>query len=194
MDKINAYEGIVLDVFVGIPDSVQSIKKKKILLTWEGIVGDRHFGRTKIAGVRENYVPKGTEVMNQRQVSIISKDEIKQIAERMELDSMYPEDLGVNILIDNIKDFSRVPFGSIMQFEHCANILLTGDNFPCIYPGYEIDARNGTSKFSKFAKSAMHIRGQTGMCLRPGVIKPKSTFKIIIPKEVSSSFEYSLSR
>ncbi|MCA9383270.1 MOSC domain-containing protein [Candidatus Dojkabacteria bacterium] len=184
-------EGVVNGVFIG-SEQVRSVPAEKIYLDWDGIRGDRHYGRTKFAGVREKYLAKGTEMINLRQVSIVSTEELDQVAKLLEVDNIMPEDVSANITISGIPDFTKIPFGSIMQFELQANLLLTGDNFPCIIPGQEIEDRTGQKMAHLFAKQAVHKRGQTALILRPGIIKPGSRFQIILPKEVNTGLSYKI--
>jgi len=52
--------------------------------------------------------PKGTPIKNERQVCIISQEELDQIASAMNLDSIDPARLGATIVIKGIPDFTFV--------------------------------------------------------------------------------------
>ena len=184
-------EGIVDGVFVG-SEEARSVSVEKIYLDWDGIRGDRHYGRTKFAGIREKYLAKGTEMINLRQVSIVTTEELDQVAKSLDVENIMPEDVSANITISGIPDFTKIPFGSIIQFELQANLLLTGDNFPCIIPGQKIENRTGQKMAHLFAKQAIHKRGQTALILRPGIIKPSNKFQIFLPKEVNTGLSYKI--
>ena len=63
-------------------------------LTFEGIPGDRHAGFIRKSGGREPWYPRGTEMCNERQVSILSIDELAVIASRMNLPELKSEWIG----------------------------------------------------------------------------------------------------
>ncbi len=46
-------------------------------LTFDGIVGDHHAGQTRMSGGREPWYPRGTEMRNERQLSILASDELQ---------------------------------------------------------------------------------------------------------------------
>lgn len=52
----------VAGVYVGLPGRVESVAVPKIALTIEGVDGDRHYGISKPAGVREKGYLKGTSL------------------------------------------------------------------------------------------------------------------------------------
>lgn len=183
--------GKVLSVYIGISDKTISKEQDKLLLDWDGIREDRHYGRIKFAGVREEYMHKGEEMLNLRQISIVSKEELNVIAENLKIDHIEAEDLGANILIEGIKNFTEIPFGSVMKFKYGTVLLLTGDNFPCILPGKELSKREENHLIaSQFAKKAMHLRGQTALILKSGIIKRNDNIEIVIPKEVQTGLNY----
>ncbi len=48
--------------------------------TFEGLVGDRHYGFTMSSNSRQPEYPRGTEIRNKRQITILSKEELSEIA------------------------------------------------------------------------------------------------------------------
>ena len=96
-------EGIVLEVFVGPHEITHSEKRETIQCTLDGVVGDRHYGRTKSAGVREQYVSRGTEILNLRQISIVSQEELACIARTLGVPEITGQDLGANIVLEGIE-------------------------------------------------------------------------------------------
>ncbi|WP_346432960.1 hypothetical protein [Breoghania sp.] len=60
-------------------------------LTFDGIPGDVHAGTTRRSGGREPWYPRGTEMRNERQISILASDELAEVARRMGIDRLEPE-------------------------------------------------------------------------------------------------------
>ncbi|HHZ09758.1 MAG TPA: molybdenum cofactor sulfurase, partial [Rhizobiales bacterium] len=60
-------------------------------LGFDGIAGDFHAGLTRRSGGREPWYPRGTEIRNERQLSIVAADELAQIAAGMGIAGIAPE-------------------------------------------------------------------------------------------------------
>lgn len=150
---------------------------------WAGIMGDRHYGITKPAGGRERYVPKGTEILNIRQVSIVSEEELAEIARRMNVPEVTGPDLGANLIVKNVEELTKLPSGTILKFPARETLLfVTGENTPCVLPGRNIQAKYpGIPHLaSSFPKAAMGRRGLVAVVLRPGWIHEGDTVEIIL--------------
>ena len=67
-------------------------------LDFQGAIGDRHYGATMTAGVREKKLfAKGTEVANLRQISIVDRGELAQVAAALGIEAIDP-----GVIADNI--------------------------------------------------------------------------------------------
>lgn len=141
-------------------------------LTMEGIAGDRHGGFTRRSGGREPYYPRGTEMCNERQLSILASDELALVARRMELDRIEPGWIGGNIVLDGIANLSLLPPRTRLVFEGGAVVRIDGDNAPCRAAGKSIAGhfpeREGLDL--AFPKQAVHLRGLVGYVEKAGVI------------------------
>jgi hypothetical protein len=67
-------------------------------LTFEGIGDDFHAGHTRRSGGREPWYARGTEIRNERQLSIVASDELSCVAQRMGIAELKPEWIGANLL------------------------------------------------------------------------------------------------
>ncbi|WP_204313352.1 MOSC domain-containing protein, partial [Klebsiella michiganensis] len=81
---------------------------------FDGIAGDFHAGATRRSGGREPWYPRGTEMRNERQLSLVAADELSIVAERMELKEIKPEWIGANLLIEGVPNLSMLPAGSLL--------------------------------------------------------------------------------
>ncbi len=84
-------------VFVAPFDHFVTRAVDELRLGFEGIEGDFHAGHTRRSGGREPWYPRGTEMRNERQLSIVAPDELAMIAERMDLAEVKPEWIGANL-------------------------------------------------------------------------------------------------
>ncbi len=174
---------LVSGVFVGPKGVTLSEARNKIECMWDGVKGDRHYGRTKPAGAREPYVPRRTELLNIRQVSIVSEAELAEIAQRIEVPEVNGPDLGANLVFKNIEGLTKLPGGTTIKFPGRETLLcVIGENTPCGLPGKNIQARYpdipGLAK--KFREQAVGLRGLVAVVLRPGYIHESDTVEILL--------------
>ena len=66
----------VAGVFVAPFDHFETRATEALALGFEGIEGDFHAGHTRRSGGREPWYPRGTEMRNERQLSIVAPDEL----------------------------------------------------------------------------------------------------------------------
>lgn len=190
MRELNA---TVVSVYGCIPgERVKSRRCGLLNLTMDGIEGDKHFGRLKKAGGREKmFAAKGEEVLNLRQVSIVCPKELVEVARTMEIPEIFPEDLGANILLGGLPNLTLLPAGTHFIFPSGAVIYVTAENAPCILPGTEIALRNsgghGLIKraihATTFPKSALHRRGLVALVIKPGIVRPNDSVRVLVPEK-----------
>jgi hypothetical protein len=179
-------EGVVEGVFqTTSPEDFQTVPVEALELTFEGVPGGRHAGFTRKSGGREPWYARGTEMCNERQISLLSVEELGLIAERMELTKLSSEWIGGNITFSGIPNFSKVPPRTRLVFEGGAVIRVDGDNAPCRVAGNAIAANNpGREGLDLlFPQKARRLRGLVGYVEVPGVIKAGEKIIAHIPEQ-----------
>ncbi len=167
------------DTFVSEPLEV-------LTLTYEGILGDRHAGLYRDSGPREPWYPRGTPMRNERQLSILSREEMAELAAAMAIDELKPEWIGGNILLSGVPQLSRVPPRTLLMFPSGAAIRVDGDNGPCKKSGAAIAAHvpgRPDLEFG-FVKAAKHKRGILGWVEREGEIHRGDAVRLRIWEQV----------
>ncbi|MBO7748668.1 MOSC domain-containing protein [Paenibacillus sp. MWE-103] len=149
-------------------------------LDFGGIRGDRHFGMTAKADVRQPEYPRGTEIFNRRQLTIVSAEECAAIAEALGIPQVKPEWLGANLLLSGLPDLTALPLGSRMIFESGAGLNGQGENFPCREPGELVQANHPDHPkvASRFVKAAYRKRGIVCFVERSGIVRPGDAVRI----------------
>ena len=130
---------------------------------------------------------------NERQVSILSVEELALIADDMGLKEVKPGWIGTNIVLEGIPDMSFLPPRTLLMFEGGVTLRIDGYNAPCRDAGGEIARHVGASKsggplgevavgndidwrstdMALAFKDAAHMRrGLVGWVEREGVLKP----------------------
>ncbi len=154
-------------------------------LTHEGIPGDRHAGFLRPADVRVPWFNRGEAIQNERQLSLVSMEDLAVIAANLGVDRVEPEWLGANLAVEGLRDFSFIPRGTRLFFPSGAVLAVTDQNAPCRTAGREVErhfpAMAGLSL--RFAAAARRLRGVVACVDRPGTIKAGEEFKVRIPEQ-----------
>jgi hypothetical protein len=141
-------------------------------LVFGGIEGDRHFGITAKADVRQTMYPRGTVIMNRRQLSMVTVEELEEVALKMGIAEIKPEWLGANIVLSGYPQLTELPMGIRMMLPGGGGIVCEGENEPCMGPGKQIANHYGDPRLGhQFVKLAHKKRGIVGYVEKPGELK-----------------------
>ncbi len=178
--KIN---GTVSALFKADGDDFVSHAVDQLELDFHGIVGDFHAGATRKSGAREPWYARGTEMRNERQISLLAADELAEISSRLDIPEIKPEWIGGNMVLEGLENFTRLPPRTLLFFEGGATLKIDGDNGPCRVAGRSIaDQISGRDDIElAFAKEAKGLRGLVCWVEKPGVIKVGEKFVVHIP-------------
>lgn len=153
-------------------------------LDWGGPVGDRHHGLTMPAGPRQAPVhPRGTEVRNHRQVSLVDVAELAIIAANLGIETLAPGVIADNICTEGLDHLTHSPPMTrlIVGDADVGPVLVVGgENVPCTIAGRLVEAVYGTRPES-FPKAAMGLRGVTAWVERPGQVLPGASIRVVAP-------------
>ncbi|MEM7270103.1 MAG: sulfurase [Pseudomonadota bacterium] len=174
-----AYLGLVANG----EDTLRSSAQEKLTLTWDGPVGEDHSGRTRPACVRvKRQWEKGTEIFNNRQVSVLSEEELSEIAADMDIPRIAPEWTGATMVFRGIPELTTMPPASRLIFDSGAAIICDMENGPCSFVAREIEKEH-PGKGLSFPKHAVHKRGFCGWVERPGEITVGMKARLHIPPQ-----------
>ncbi|MGC3936317.1 MOSC domain-containing protein [Roseobacter sp. EG26] len=152
-------------------------------LTFSGIEGECHGGMTRASCVRTKaQYPKGTEIRNVRQLSVLSSEELAQIASEMGLSEIDPAWVGASMVIKGIPDFTHVPPSSRLQMPSGASVTVDMENRPCVLPGRVIEEdRPGFGQ--AFKPAAQNRRGVTAWVERGGAVAVGDSVTLHVPDQ-----------
>jgi MOSC domain-containing protein YiiM len=140
--------------------------KDRLQLNFDGIVGDCHASRVRQSDSRMlKQYQRGTAVINNRQVSVVSQEELADIAQSLEISSLIPEWLGANVMVSGMPDLTLLPPVTRMMFSSGATLIL--ENASCRYPA-ELIERYFPGHGLAFPALAQHNAGS--LCRREGEI------------------------
>lgn len=161
---------------LGIADRAGEFVTRPIdlaVLSYAGLEGDRHAGLTMKCGVRQKHLPRGTEIRNARQLSLVSVEELAQISAALGVGPLDPTWFGANVALRGAPGLTRVASGTRLRFSSGAVLVVDGDNDPCQKTGEAIADGLGDEGgiVRRFVKAAAGLRGLVGWVERPGMIR-----------------------
>jgi hypothetical protein len=169
-----------------VPGSLVSTAKDKILVHMAGIAGDRHYGFTFPSNGRYQMYPRRTEIRNSRQFSIISAEEMSEVAAQLNIAHIQPEWLGANILTSGIPAITFLPPSTRLTFPGGVALVVLGENEPCVNVGrvFKEELPDLIKHEADFVKAAVHKRGIVAWIEHPGTISPGDEITVEIPELV----------
>jgi len=174
-------------VWIGhVPDrdaSLRSVPKAEAQLTYAGIPGEAHGGLTRASCSRvKSQHPRDTEIRNVRQLSVVSAEELAEVAAACELDQLDPALIGASMVISGIPDFTHLPPSSRLQMPDGATLVIDMENRPCHLPAKPINADHPGAG-DKFKLAAKDKRGVTAWVEREGVARVGDTVHLHVPDQ-----------
>jgi len=187
----NSLSGVVEGLFLGLQaDSLVTTPVSEVQVTFEGFVGDKHAGWTRLSDSRTPHYERGTLIRNDRQVSLVSSEELSEIAQRLSILTVQPEWLGANLLLSGIPNLTRLPPPARLFFEQGVVLAVSAENLPCTGPGRVIQQNYPEREdlAPQFVKAARGLRGLVAVVEHPGVI----TLGEKVRAEIPSQYQYRL--
>lgn len=165
------------------PSQLASHPETSLFAGFGGVKGEVHSGvnRKSCSRVAPQY-PIGTTIRNTRQFSILSAEDLVEIAAVMGIESLSPHLLGATMVVRGIPDFSHVPPGSRIQSESGATLVVDLQNRPCTLPARGIEiAHPGFG--AAFKKAAQGRRGIVAWVEREGALSLGDRVRLHIPDQ-----------
>ena len=180
-----SFDGTV-DKLLANPDRRTGLEKRMIgeaRFLFTGMEGDCHGGLTRKSDSRmlKQYV-RNTEVRNARQVSIVSAEELAEVATHMGIPAILPDWVGANLVIRGIPDLTLLPPSTRLQFPSGAMLVVDAENHPCRYPA-DIIAKHHPDATKGFIPAAMHKRGLVAWVEAEGMIHTGDKIRIWVPPQ-----------
>jgi hypothetical protein len=179
--------GFVAGVYAAFGGTFTTEPVERLELTYTGIEGDHHAGWTRKSGSREPWYPRGTEMRNERQLSILSPAELVEVGRTMDIDRVAPEWIGGNLLIDGIEHLSMLPAATLLFFEGGVTLKVDFQNGPCRIAGGAIadhyPERDHTSLALSFVPAAKRRRGLLAWVEKPGAISTGEKMYAQLPEQ-----------
>lgn len=162
---------------------LEKARQDRVGVTLDGFEGDCHSGRVFESDVRfVKLYKRGTPIANTRQISILSQEELAEVADGLGIPELLPEWAGANMLTRGIPDLTLLPPCTRLAFSSGAVLLVAGENAPCRYVSDVIN-KHHPGKGDAFPKVARHKRGITAWVERAGAIAVDDEIVLHIPPQ-----------
>ncbi|MDO5758021.1 MAG: sulfurase [Rhodobacterales bacterium] len=167
----------------GSAADLRSAPVQQAMLSLDGMTGDCHAGRTRPACSRVTALySRGRAIANTRQISIVSAEELRQIAGKMGLAELDPSWIGASMVVEGIADFSHLPPSSRLQGRGGATLVIDMQNRPCQLPAKVIEAeRPGQGR--AFKRAAAGRRGVTAWVECEGIMAVGEILRLFVPDQ-----------
>jgi len=171
-------------------DHFATMQRPRLNVDLQGIPGDRHYGFTRPAAAREPWYERGTPIRSGRQITVVSEEELAEIAAGMGIPLIEPGWVGANVVVRGIAHLSSLAAGARLFCGEGAVLVNEGYNPPCKHTGAEIanayPQRSGLD--TAFVKVAKGLRGILATVERAGVIAPGAlTVKLPLAAKVHAT-------
>lgn len=178
-------EGRVVALFrTPDPTSFETEEVDRLDLALTGVEADRHAGHVRSSTSREPWYRRGTPVRNDRQLSILSAEEMAIVAERLGLPSLPGGWIGANLLVEGIPSLSFLPRGTRLLVEDAAVIQVEAPNAPCRIAGRSVARHTGRDELELgFPREAAHLRGVVASVERAGAVHPGDRIVAKVPEQ-----------
>lgn len=164
-------------------EALEKYRAGAVKATYAGFEGDSHSGLTRQSCVRvKQQYGIGAEIRNVRQISILSREELAEVAATMKIPEVLPEWVGANLLLDGIPEFTQIPPSTRLIFAGGASLVVDMENGPCKYPGDVIE-KHHPGHGQLFARAALGKRGVTAWVEREGEIREGDSVEVHIPPQ-----------
>ena len=152
-------------------------------LSFAGFEGEVHAGVTRpsCSRVTAQY-PRGTEIRNVRQLTVLSAEELEAIARDMGIAALDPALVGAGMVISGLPDFSHLPPSSRIQAADGATLVVDMQNRPCTLPAPGIEAA-WPGHGARFKPAASGRRGVTAWVERQGTVRVGDSVRLHVPDQ-----------
>ena len=162
---------------------LEKAEADRIELLFSGIKGDMHAGLTRKSDIRTiKQYARDTDIRNVRQLTVVSEEELAEIADLMGIPDMKAEWLGANVVTSGIPDLTLLTPSTRLQFPSGATIVVDMENFPCRQVA-DVVAQHHPEPKKGFVASGMHKRGITAWVEREGIINAEDDIIVWVPRQ-----------
>ena len=162
---------------------IQSVPLTEMALGFAGLKGEVHGGLTRASCSRVTaQYPKGTTIRNVRQLTIVSAEEMADVAQAMGLATFDYAWVGASVVLEGIPDLTHLPPSSRLQGPDGVTLVVDMLNQPCQQVAATI-AKAGQGAAKGFRSAAKGRRGVTAWVEREGLVRLGDDMRLHVPDQ-----------
>lgn len=177
-------KGIVKGIFIKPEGEKFSRPVDSVAFTYEGMTGDKYYGSVLLGRTHHPELSSGKVLLrNTRQVSIMSEDELEELATELGIAEVRAEWMSANLLISGIPKLSKLPVGTRFYFSGGLTLVNECQNFPCKTTARIVQEQypNQSGIEAVFIKTAFDRRGLVTWVEYPGILRVGASCEIRLP-------------
>ena len=175
-----------VDILLKSEDRATGLEKTRVSeldCRQDGIAGDCHSGLARKSDSRTlQQYPRNTDIRNVRQLTLLSSEELAEVAVHMGVPQILPEWVGANVVTSGIPDLTLLPPSTRLQFPSGCTIVVDMENAPCRQVADVISGTHPDTVMG-FVKAAAHKRGVTAWVERDGIIRQGDPIVLWFPPQ-----------
>lgn len=163
--------------------ALASAPADSLVAQFDGPEGEFHGGINRPSCSRVLHLhPRDTEIRNVRQFSVLSAEDLAEIARRMGTERIEPEWLGATMVVTGLPNFTHLPPSSRLQGPDGVTLVVDMENRPCQLPAKVIEGHlPGIG--ARFKSAAKGLRGVTAWVEREGRLTLGDELRLAIPDQ-----------
>ena len=162
---------------------IHSVPLTEMALSFAGLEGEVHGGLTRASCSRVTaQYPKGTRIRNVRQLTIVSAEEMAEVAQVMGLATFEYPWVGASVVLEGIPDLTHLPPSSRLQGPDGVTLVVDMLNQPCQQVAATI-AKAGQGAAKGFRSAAKGRRGVTAWVEREGLVRLGDDMRLHVPDQ-----------
>lgn len=166
------------------PQHFETAAVERLALGLDGIAGDRHGGFERHSSAREPWYPRGTAIRNGRHLSILSVEDLAEIARRLGVADVDAASIGANLVIEGIPRLSMLPRATRLAIGEAAALHVDDQNAPCRIAGRSLARHLDRPDVElAFAREARRLRGVVAAVDRAGEIAVGDAIVAYLPEQ-----------
>ncbi len=171
-----------------VPDrdaALSSFPRQALPLSFDGPSDEAHGGAIRPSCGRVTAQHKrGTPIRNVRQLSLVSEEELAEVAVALGVPRLDPAWVGATLCLQGLPDLSLLPPSSRLQGPDGATLVVDMQNRPCHLPDPVIrDATGRPALDATFKAAAANRRGVTAWVEREGTLRLGDVLILHVPDQ-----------
>jgi MOSC domain-containing protein YiiM len=162
---------------------LETERVRSLALTFDGVEGDCHSGLlVKSGSDLLKLHRRGTPLRNVRHATLVSVEELAEIARRLGIPALPGDWLGANIVTAGIPDLTLLPPSTRLQFPSGATLVVDLENEPCRQVA-DVIRKHHPDQGLGFVKAAQHKRGLAAWVEREGKVAVGDAITLWLPPQ-----------